>query len=143
MLLDDTDAASGIYGISQLGYTTTVGTYNTVTSWTPLTAIGSVAAMSLSSGGVQNPDEHLFVNLSNFGLGSSFDNILSWNGAAISGDIIVRGIGGFSSLDNLSGGSPFSGTLSVSTATAVPTPATVTLFLMGLACLRLRNRTTR
>ena len=145
MLLDDTGAAGGIYGISALSYTTIVGTYNTVTAWTPLTAIGSGAAMSLSTGGFLDPGEHLLIGLSNFGLGSLFNDALSWNGAAISGDIIVRGIDGFASLDHLSGTSPFTGTLSISTASAsaVPTPATLSLFLVGLACLRLRNRAAR
>lgn len=137
MSLDDTLAAAGTYGITALSYTTTVGTYSTVSAWTPLTASGFGAGMSLNSG-FQNPGEHLLVNLNNFGIGSAFNDINSWNGASITGDIIVRGIGGFSSADQLSGTNQFTGTLTVST---VSTPATLSLLLAGLLALRLRNRT--
>ncbi len=120
MVIDDTNAVIGQYVIQSISYTTVNGTYVTIAaSWAKdllATPVGPSINLTQLGGffEVNGTTEHFGMNLSNFGA-SSFDNPLSWNGAAITGDIIVRGIGGFASPDQLSGISPFTGTLSVST----------------------------
>jgi hypothetical protein len=135
MIIDDANAAVGSYAINSMSYTTTVGTYDTISSWVnPLTVAGSDAAMTMDAPFETNAStEHMLFDLTNFGVGSLFNDALSWNGVAVTGDIIIRGIGGFGSLDQLSGIQPFAGTLSVSTA--VPVPAAVWLFGSGLGLL--------
>ncbi|MGE0486218.1 MAG: hypothetical protein AB7Q81_18865 [Gammaproteobacteria bacterium] len=132
LVIDDANAALGSYAITSVSYTTVVGTYATTTAWNPLTVTGSGAAMNLTRS-FQSPDEHLLIDLTNFAAGSVFDDPLSWNGAAITGDIIVRGVGGFGSPDQLSGISPFSGTLAVTVgSTAVAEPVSMALYGLGI-----------
>ncbi len=141
VLIDDANAALGLYTVLGISYTTTVGTYTTVAaSWAKsllATSVGASISLGQQGGFFEdNPTtEHFGLSLSNFGP-SSFDNPLSWTGAAITGDIIVRGINGFDSFDQLSGSVPLSGTLAVSVRNAaVPAPATLALFGLGLAGL--------
>lgn len=138
IVVDDALATSGIYSITDISYTTVVGTYNTIsTSWNKdLVATQAGSSITLGQSGgffeINTTTEHFGLSLGNFGV-SSFDDIFSWSGASIVGDIIVRGVGGFSSADQLSGISPFQGTLSVSTVSDVPEPSIIALFGFGLA----------
>lgn len=130
MTIDDTNAAIGQYAIQAVSYTLTTGTYNTVTPWGPLTALGTGSGMTLTRS-FQNLGEHLAINLTNFGAGSLFNNPLTWTGSGITGDIVVRGFGGFISPDRLSGERPYRRTLTASTA-PVPEPSTMLLFGSGI-----------
>lgn len=144
IVIDPSDVVIGSYTIRGMSYTTTVGAYETISTWvTPLEATQNGPSINLSSGGFeQNPTtEQFLLELTNFGP-SFFDDPLSWTGASITGDILVRGIGGFDSPDQLSGMAPFSGTLSVSPS-IVPVPASLLLFSSGLAILATFRRKLR
>jgi hypothetical protein len=130
--LDDAPVDVGDYEITALSYHLTTGSYTTATDWA---AIGMFTA---SSNGVnldlatdpefQNPDEHLRIDLT--GVNGVPDDPRTWTtGNTITGDIIVRGMGGFSSLDMLSGEFPYQGTLSLS---LVPEPSTLVLAVGAL-----------
>ena len=148
LLIDDALAASGEYAIQGVSYTTTVGTYTTIGSWArPLIATQTGPSISLINTDraleTNGDGEHFSINLTNFGP-ASFDNPLSWNGATGSGDIIVRGLGGFDSPDQLSGLLPYQGTLTASASPApIPAPSAMLLFgtgLIGLAAWRFRAK---
>lgn len=140
IVIDDANAALGTYSIFAIGYTTTVGTYNTIApSWSKdLLAIQAGASINLVQQDgffeVNATSEHFGLNLTNFGP-SLFDNPLSWTGASITGDIIVRGISGFDSLDQLSGGTVYQGTLSVTVSELSSVPEPSILMLLGLGLL--------
>ena len=139
--IDDSMAATGRYEIDAISYTLTLGTYNTVTNWsTELVATQTDGTIELESDpSFSGPDEHFLLSLTGFGP-SNFDDPLTWDGPApLSGDIIVRGLGGFDSPDELSGFSPYEGTLIL---TVIPEPASIVLsycFLGLVTFLRTRN----
>ena len=139
--IDDSAAATGRYAVESVSYTLAVGTYSTVTDWeTELVATQTGDSITLISDPLfTNPSEHFLLNLRDFGP-SSFDNPHTWGGpAALSGDIIVRGFGGFTSPNELSGDFPYTGVLRLS---VVPEPASIvllTLCVVALECGRPRR----
>jgi hypothetical protein len=128
--IDDSAAATGRYPIESISYTLSVGTYTTVTDWTTeLVATQNGLAIELVSDPLfDDPDEQFLLNLIGFGP-SSIDDPRSWGGPALlTGDVIVRGLGGIASADQLSGGFPYGGTLVL---TVIPEPASALLLIVA------------
>jgi len=125
LTIAEDSGGTGRYPILSASYTLTVGMYVTVTDWavegdlvatqdgSPITLVTDPLFMA--------PDEHLLIGpLTGFGA-SDFLDPTSWGGPSeITGDLIVRGLGGIGSEDQLSGFAPYLGTL-VLTVTP-PTP---------------------
>ena len=139
--IDEDSGGTGRYVIESARYTLVVGTYTTVTDWSmfgELVALQVGDSITLATDpAFVDPDEHLLVSLINFGVADFLDP-LSWGGPTeISGDVIVRGLGGFASDNQLSGAAPYFGTLVL---TVIPGPATIGVLLLGvLACGRRRR----
>lgn len=138
--IDDSMAASGSYTVTSIGYTLTLGTYTTVAAWAiTLKAVGSGAGMTLESvPWFAAPDEQFHLSLTNFDAGALFSDPATWAsaGSSLTGDLVVRGVGGFSSDSQLSGVQPYTGTL----ALKVSEPSVLALVGLGLAGLTLRRR---
>ena len=143
--IDTANASIGEYAIKNISYTTTVGSYDTVSDWlVPLIATQDGPSISLAQQTifeVNATTEHFLLNLTNFGP-SLFDDPLTWSGTSITGDIIVRGIGGFASPDQLSGNHVFTGNLSVALR-QVPEPGTLALLSIGFLGLGMAGRRRR
>lgn len=137
--LDDSPGNPDDYEITAVSYQLTTGNYATVTDWA---AIGMFTASSnglsldlLTDPRFQNPDEHLLIDVT--GVNGLPNDPRTWTtGNTITGDIIVRGIGGFSSPDELSGSFSYTGTLSLS---VIPEPTSLVLLLFGSIGLGLRR----
>jgi hypothetical protein len=140
--IDDSAAATGRYPVESVSYTLSVGTYTTVTNWsTELVATQNGLSIELESDPLfDDPGEHFLLNLMGFGP-SSLDDPRTWGGPALlTGDVIVRGLGGFTSADQLSGSFPYEGTLLL---TVIPEPTLWLLLVvtgMFAASLRLPGR---
>ncbi len=129
----------GVYEILDVGYTLTVGSYDTVTDWATegdlQTTVTQTGFNLSTTPTVLNPDETLRISLG-FAFGDPNDP-LTWPGNPVTGDIIVHGFGGFLSENQLSGQNSYTRVMSIA---VVPEPALATLFLGGAAGL-MRRRT--
>lgn len=153
--IEDSNAATGSYGITGISFTTVVGTFVTTDTWSsPLIATTVGTSITLAQS-----EDHLFgesfqLNLTGFGP-AAFNDPLTWVGNAITGDILVRGTG-VGSKHHLSGTGVFGGILSLAvtappslftaesdTATVLPEPCSLLLLGIGLAGVgfALRRRT--
>lgn len=135
--LDDTLAPAGTYGVSSISFKTSVGTYDTISTWGSLQSTQNGGLISLLYNfEVNATGEHFLMNLNSL-TNASFDNIQSWNNTTFSGDIIVRGVD--NAANHLSGIHPYGNTLTAS----VPEPSTLAIFalgVMGLAARRFKKK---
>lgn len=129
--IDDSAAATGRYAIDSIGYTLTLGTYTTLTDWsTELVATQEGESIRLTSDPkLSRPGEHFYIDLDGF-VPSRFDDPSTWTGPSLlSGDFVVRGIGGDESPDQLSGTFIYQGTLVL---TVVPESSSLLAMSLGI-----------
>ncbi len=139
---------TGVYAVESVSFTldALAATYDTTTDWAGLgttlvaTQVGNSIEL-ISDPLFSNPDENFLLgNLTGFGP-AEFDDPSTWgtDSSSIFGDVIVRGAGGFDSLDQLSGAAPYIGSLNL---TVVPEPVIAPGFgLFVLAVLARRRKT--
>lgn len=116
---------TGRYPILAVSYTLTVGTYVTVTDWAAegdlvATQVGDSISL-VTDPQFMSPDEHLVIGpMTGFGE-SNFLDPGTWGGPSeLTGDVIVRGLGGFESDDQLSRSGPYVGTLVLTVVSQPP-----------------------
>jgi len=133
------------FDVRGVSFSLSSGTYNTISDWQyELTSKPSGELVLDYGWEVNATTEQFALDLHNIEFPALYDP-LTWSGSMISGDIMVRGIGGSTSPDQLSAASLYASTLSL-TVSQVPVPAAAWLLgsaLVALGATRRRRRPLR